>query len=454
MKFNVISTFPTFIEQAMSHGVVGQAVQRGLVELRLINPRQFTDNTHQTVDNRPFGGGDGMLMLAEPLKRALESLNDEKGHVVFLSPHGKRWCDSMARNWSVDHKKVTLICGRYGGVDQRFIEKYVHEEVSLGDFVLSGGEIASLALMDSLIRQLPGVLGNQVSSDIDSFQKGLLEAPQFTRPRKWGDLSVPEDLLSGDHKRIQLWKEVLALVKTSQLRPDLIKVSQKKHLHRARQEVLKMSDGELQACGLKRSELTHSEWMHSELDRSTMNHLHVGLVHWPVRDRTGRVVATNVTHFDIHDMARVCRSYGIGTYHIIHRLEEQRMFVSRVLDHWRVGAGVKFNPMRKTALGLVRTSSHLGEALKSFSEPPYVVATAARELEGVEKVSFRDLRNRVLRGESIFLVFGTGFGLSPAVFEECDGVLEPIWGAAPDKYRHLSVRSAASICLDRLLGTW
>ena len=185
-----------------------------------------------------------------------------------------------------------------------------------------------------------------------------------------------------------------------------------------------------------------------------MRNFYVGLVHWPVKDRNGRVVATNVTHFDIHDIARACRSYGVSEYHIIHRLEEQRMFVSRVLDHWRVGAGMRFNPMRKTALGGVRVSAHLGEALGCFSERPYVVATAARDLEDRERVSFRQLKAQALENRSIFLVFGTGFGLHEELIEQCDGVLEPIGGAAPDNYRHLSVRSAVSICLDRLLGAW
>lgn len=185
-----------------------------------------------------------------------------------------------------------------------------------------------------------------------------------------------------------------------------------------------------------------------------MRNFHLGLVHWPVKDRNGKIVATNVTHFDIHDIARACRSYGVGEYHIIHRLEDQRMFVSRVLDHWRTGPGVKFNPMRKTALGMVKTSTHLEEALRGFPERPYVVATAARRLETMDRVSFRELRVQALEDRPIFLVFGTGFGLHEELLEQCDGILEPIWGAASDDYRHLSVRSAVSICLDRLLGAW
>ena len=255
MNFNVVTLFPDFIESAMSHGVIGRAIHKNLIGLNLVNPRQFTNNTHQTVDDRPFGGGDGMLMLAEPLKKSIESLGDQRGHVVFLSPQGKKWCNQMTRDWSVDYKNITLICGRYGGIDQRFIEKYVHEEISLGDFILSGGEIASLAVMDSIARRLPGVLGNQTSHEMESFQHSLLEPPQFTRPREWEKARVPEVLLSGNHRKIQIWKENLALVKTAQLRPDLLDSQLRDHLVTAKNEVLKMDDKELFSCGLKRSEL-------------------------------------------------------------------------------------------------------------------------------------------------------------------------------------------------------
>ena len=255
MRFHILTLFPQFIAQGMSYGVVGRAVSKGLVELDLVNPRQFTSDVHQSVDDRPFGGGDGMLMLAEPLKQSIESLGAYKGHVVFLSPQGNKWCDQRAWDWSRNYKDITLICGRYGGIDQRFIEKYAHEEISLGDFILSGGEIAALGIMDSIIRRLPGVLGNEVSHQVESFQDSLLEPPQFTRPREWEGERVPEILFSGNHKNIQIWKENLALVKTAQRRPDLLNSQQRSRLVKARDEILKMDDDELFSCGLERSEL-------------------------------------------------------------------------------------------------------------------------------------------------------------------------------------------------------
>jgi hypothetical protein len=184
----------------------------------------------------------------------------------------------------------------------------------------------------------------------------------------------------------------------------------------------------------------------------------VALIHWPVLDRAGHTVCTNVTNFDIHDIARVSRVYGIDRYFIVNRMKEQLMFVGRVLDHWRVGTGSKYNPKRKTALGMVQLAETLQDVLKDgeWNVPPLVVATSARPQSGLETVSFRGLKERIdSRPEQpVLLVFGTGFGLHDEVFTHCQVVLEPIKGASKDDYRHLSVRSAVSICLDRLLGTW
>lgn len=182
----------------------------------------------------------------------------------------------------------------------------------------------------------------------------------------------------------------------------------------------------------------------------------VALVHWPVLDRAGSEVCTNVTNFDIHDIARMSRSYGVEKYFIVNRMREQLMFVQRILDHWRIGTGSKYNPMRKTALGMVQTTETLEEAIAQWHTGSLVVGTSAREVEGLERLSFRTLKEQIHQQveRPVLLVFGTGFGLCPRIFEHCEATLEPIWGAAEDQYRHLSVRSAVSICLDRLLSTW
>jgi hypothetical protein len=182
----------------------------------------------------------------------------------------------------------------------------------------------------------------------------------------------------------------------------------------------------------------------------------VGLVHYPVRDRAGTVVASNITNFDIHDIARASRSYGVDRYYIIHPHQEQLMFVSRILEHWRLGEGSRYNPMRRTALNHVRPVESISEAVKDWGEDTLLVGTTARDIPGVERISFRSLREQIeSRPERrILLLFGTGFGLTTEVLSEMGALLEPIKGAPPQDYRHLSVRSAVTICLDRLLGAW
>lgn len=191
---------------------------------------------------------------------------------------------------------------------------------------------------------------------------------------------------------------------------------------------------------------------------STRAEVHVALVHWPVLDRAGHIVCTNVTNFDIHDIARSSRVYGVERYFIVNRMKEQLMFVGRVLDHWRTGTGSKYNPKRKTALGMVKLAETLNDVLKeeNWPVPPLVVATSARPHPRLETVGFRGLRERIESDPQrpVLLVFGTGFGLHEDVLSQCHVLLEPIKGASKDDYRHLSVRSAVSICLDRLLGTW
>lgn len=186
--------------------------------------------------------------------------------------------------------------------------------------------------------------------------------------------------------------------------------------------------------------------------------VNVALIHWPVFDRAKNVVCTNVTNFDIHDIARASRTYGVDKYFIVNKMEEQLSFVSRVLEHWRLGAGSQYNPKRMTALGMVKLAPNLDEVLKKFPKKPIIIGTTAREL-GIPRVSFGALREKIHHDkdraqDSYLLVFGTGFGLHDDILKQSDLILEPLKGGSKDDYRHLSVRSAVSIVLDRLLGSW
>lgn len=194
--------------------------------------------------------------------------------------------------------------------------------------------------------------------------------------------------------------------------------------------------------------------------------VHVALIHWPVKDRAKNIVCTNVTNFDIHDIARASRTYGVEKYFIVNRLKEQLSFVSRILDHWRVGTGSDYNPQRKTALGMVEVAETLEDVIASFPVRPLIICTSARDLP-IPRISFQDLRARIWNPDgpprdmaqtppqqAILLVFGTGFGLADSILDQADLLLAPLKGASKDDYRHLSVRSAVSIVLDRLLGAW
>jgi len=224
MKFGVATLFPELMEGALGHGVVGRAKEREQIELVLANPRDWATDKHRTVDDRPFGGGPGMVMTPAPLSAAIGSLKIQlpDAPVVYLSPQGRVFDQNRARQWQ-EHGGLILIAGRYEGIDERVIDKLVDEEVSLGDFVLSGGEFAALAIIDAISRLVPGVLGDPSSALEDSFgEDGLLDCPHYTRPEIYNGQSVPGVLMSGDHKAIARWRRQQALTRTRDRRPELL----------------------------------------------------------------------------------------------------------------------------------------------------------------------------------------------------------------------------------------
>jgi len=222
MRFDVVTLFPQMFSAVAESGITGRALQAGLWQLRTWNPRDFTTDNYRTVDERPYGGGPGMVMLAEPIERALDAVKaGGGGRVIYLSPQGRK----------LDHGKVmalskesalTLLCGRYEGVDERLLARRVDEELSLGDFVLSGGELAAMALMDACVRQLPGAVGDEASVQEESFVRGLLDCPQYTRPETYAGEKVPEVLLSGHHEQIRRWRLKQSLGRTWLRRPELL----------------------------------------------------------------------------------------------------------------------------------------------------------------------------------------------------------------------------------------
>ena len=223
MTFDIITIFPDYFDSPLRDGVISRAISSGKIAVHTIDLRDFTTDAHRTTDDRPYGGGPGMVMLPAPLSKAIRHAKEKRGNglVINLTPRGMVFNQQMARKL-VSYEHIIVICGRYEGIDQRIVEKYVDLELSIGDFVLSGGEPAALVLMDAIGRLIPGVLGCENSALEDSFETGLLEYPHYTRPRVFEGIEVPEVLLSGHHKMIYKWRRKQSLAITLERRPDLL----------------------------------------------------------------------------------------------------------------------------------------------------------------------------------------------------------------------------------------
>jgi tRNA (guanine37-N1)-methyltransferase len=228
LQFDVISLFPQMFDAISKYGITARALENRIYELRLWNPRDFTSDNHRTVDDRPFGGGPGMVMLIEPLQKAIEAAKDRQGkagvaksRVIHLSPQGKLLTHQIAVGLSKEQGLV-LLASRYEGVDERLLASQVDEEYSMGDYVLSGGELPAMALIDAIVRQLPGSLGDADSAAEDSFVNGLLDCPHYTRPEDYQGAKVPAVLMSGNHAEIKKWRLKQSLARTRARRPDLL----------------------------------------------------------------------------------------------------------------------------------------------------------------------------------------------------------------------------------------
>lgn len=223
MRIDVITLFPEMVKGVVEHGVVGRAAEKGLFKMEVWNPRDYTLDRHRTVDDRPYGGGPGMLMKVQPLQdciRAVRLLNPD-ARLVYLSPQGKLM-NQLQINQAASLDNLILLCGRYEGIDERLIQKEVDEEWSIGDYVISGGELAAMVCIDAITRQIPGVLGHEDSADMDSFSNGLLDCPHYTRPEQVDGVKVPQVLLNGHHQQIQDWRDKQSLGRTWLRRPELL----------------------------------------------------------------------------------------------------------------------------------------------------------------------------------------------------------------------------------------
>ena len=221
MKIDILTLFPEMFA-SLKESILGRAIENGAFELNLINIRDFSLDKHKKVDDYIFGGGDGMLMTPQPLYDAISSVKTEDSFVVYMSPKGTVLKQSKVKEISTKYNHLIIVCGHYEGIDQRIIDLCIDEQISIGDYVLTGGEIPAMVLVDAVARYIPNVLGSETSAEDESFTDGYLEYPQYTRPREFMGLTVPETLLSGNHKEIEKWKQEKKLEETKKFRPDLL----------------------------------------------------------------------------------------------------------------------------------------------------------------------------------------------------------------------------------------
>ena len=226
MRFDIITLFPEAVDAMMHESILGRAQKKGLIEICSHQLRDYTANRQNQVDDYPYGGGRGAILQCDPLYRCWTAVCDEVGapvHTIYLSPCGQVFCQEKAKQLARDYENILLICGHYEGVDQRFIDECVDEEISIGDFVLTGGELPAMAVTDAVCRLIPGVLGDDICFQDESHWDGLLEYPQYSRPAEWHGLQVPEVLTSGNHELVARWQKKQAILRTLHLRPDLFK---------------------------------------------------------------------------------------------------------------------------------------------------------------------------------------------------------------------------------------
>jgi tRNA (guanine37-N1)-methyltransferase len=231
MKYYVLTLFPEMIEQGLSTSITGRAMNKGLVGLHAVNIRDYAANKHKKVDDYTYGGGAGMLMQAQPVYDACMAVQGDltkPARVVYMTPQGSIFNQDKAKEFAQEEDLI-ILCGHYEGIDERVLEEVVTDEISIGDYVLTGGELPAMVVIDTISRLIPGVLGNGVSADTDSFMNGLLEYPQYSRPEVWRDKAVPPVLLSGDHAKVDLWRKQQSLVRTKERRPDLYEKYMEEH---------------------------------------------------------------------------------------------------------------------------------------------------------------------------------------------------------------------------------
>lgn len=430
MKITVFTLFPELYTPFLSTSIIKKASEQGLFTAQVQSLLSFCA-PKERIDGPTYGHGPGMLIKPTVVERAIEGYEKDHGRPlrIFFSPHGQHLTQDLLREiHGRAQNHCALFAARYEGMDARVEEEYADYVISLGDFVLMGGDVPALAFMEGILRLVPGIVGREESVEHDSFTGPFVDHPEYTAPVEWRGKIVPEVLRSGNHAAMQMWRRRAAAERTYTHHFDWFR----SHAH-------DQSDRELMKSTIPNH---YAALMHSEV-----------LVPGPNGD--GLVSSTSsVTSLDIHDIARSATTYGISGYGIITPLIDQQKIVNTLLDFWHTGAGTTYNVHRHHALNRVKLCDTLDAFIAQITEregvAPLLIATSARDESHKNRITYRDQGMIWSQKKPVLFIFGTARGLAPELLARCDYILEPIEGF--EKFNHLSVRTAAGIIFDRWLG--
>ena len=427
MHISIVTLFPALYEPFLNTSLVHRAVEEQQVAFEVENLFAYCA-AKERIDSPTFGHGAGMLIKPEVVEKAIEKQEAAHGpsYKIFFSPHGKKLDQPLLRQLSdTFHQKkhIMLLPARYEGMDARVEEQYADLVLSIGDYVLMGGDLPAMVLIEGLLRLIPGVVGKQESVEEDSFSGAFVDHPEYTAPVEWKGHVVPEVIRSGNHAEIARWRRTKAALRTV---------------------------------------LHHFEWLKAHVTKpddiklaaSLIPAHYVILMHSQVMLKEGYEGTSSVTSLDIHDIARSACTYGIKGYFIITPLLDQQRIVERLLEFWQTEVGAGYNPQRYAALKSVVLVSTLDEALQRIEElehnKPVLIATSAKKHEEVSAITYYDQEKVWTLARPVVLILGTARGLAPSLLARCDFLLGPIKGFSA--YNHLSVRSAAAVIFDRWFG--
>ncbi len=443
MKISIITVFPEVHETFLKLSIIGRAIEKGLVSFNLVRMADFCQ-PKERIDEPTVGPGTGMIIKPEVIERAITHCEQQwgQGHKIFFSPQGVKLTQPVFRQLAKEFfrqqsqqsietnieperstKHIILICPRYEGIDERVEAHYADMVVSIGDYVLMGGDVPAHVFLEGLLRLMPGIVGKWESVEHESFTGSFLDYPEYGLPVEWMGMKIPDIVQSGNHAAIDEWRTQQACEKTKLKRFDWFATSNpdKKSMQR------------MAAC---------------------IPPHYVALMHTQIKLKDGSIGNTSITSIDLHDTARSCATYGVKNFFMVSPLADQQAIIATLLDFWHSDIGKQYNSSRFHAVNKVKPMYTFDDVIVDITQQegkvPVIVATSAKEHAHIQKIDYTQQGVVWQHNRPVLFLFGTGQGLADSLVDRCDFLLAPIRGLT--EFNHLSVRSAMAVILDRWLG--